>query len=176
MVPLYSVVVHPPEHIIQEVKTLKKLLSDAAGPYASHNSLAHITFNLFSGNEATLARWEDYVAFYVKYLKPFTVCFNSIAVFNNGAFVLKADAASHERLVPVMKNFFKAAPPYPYGKSTNPHISIGRKLTPEQLAIAKKLITEVHLEFICDNLTIRKFNSERGQYDIHKHFPWGGAS
>ena len=176
MAPRYSVIIHPPESVINEVRILKQKLQDRIGWYPSCNSLAHITFNLFSGHETTLAHWEEYVASFVKPLHAFTACFNRTGSFNNGAFFLAPRKVTHETLTFIMKNFLRPASSHLYGKSVNPHISIGRQLKPEQLILARELIKEIHLEFTCDNLTIRKFNAERGQYDIYKHFPWGGAS
>lgn len=170
MTPLYSVVIHPWEEVVEEIKAHKQKLHDVIGWYHSYNSLAHITINLFSGNEPTLKRWEEYTEYFVKYLKAFDVRFNKTGTFHNGAFFLAPDEESAAKLIPIMKAFLKSAPAYPHGKSTKPHISIGRQINPEQLATAKGLIKEVELKFVVDNLTIRKFNPERGQYDLHKEY------
>ena len=57
-------------------------------------------------------------------------------------------------------------------KSSEPHISIGRQLTEAQLKIAYSLFDSVDLNFICEGITIRIFNSERKQYDVLETIPF----
>lgn len=167
---LYSVVISPPEEIINEVAAMKQQLKNSIGRYPSCNSLAHITFNVFIGNEETLQRWERFVGNFVMSLLPMQLHFDKTGYFGNGAFFIAPDENSKIELVKVMKNFHKQFPAPAHGKSKEPHISIGRQLNEEQLAIAKELFPAANLSFTCDNLVIRKFNEERKQYDIYKRF------
>ena len=50
------------------------------------------------------------------------------------------------------------------------HISIGRKLHPEDIEIAQDLFEEVSLNFLCEKIAIRKFNDEKGQYEVIYEF------
>lgn len=171
--PRYSIVIHPPEYVIDEVKTLKQQLYNAIGWYHSCHSLAHITVNLFSGNEQKLTLWEEYAAHYAKNTAAFEVRFDKPVCFSNGAFVLLPDEGSYQKLRSLLKDFLQRIPAPAFGKSSKPHISIARKLKHEQALIAQEAIPGAEVGFICDNLTIRKFNPERGQYDIHKQFFFG---
>ncbi|MCD8529592.1 MAG: hypothetical protein LRY25_02385 [Flavobacterium sp.] len=57
-------------------------------------------------------------------------------------------------------------------KSSEPHISIGRQLTEAQLKIAYYLFDSVNLNFICNGITIRIFNTDRKQYDVLETIPF----
>lgn len=172
--PLYSVVIAPPEEIINEVAAMKQQLKDSIGFYHSCNSLAHVTINLFEGNEQTLEKWERYLDNFTSANSPFFVHFNKTGYFGNGAFFIAPDENSKIGLVNMMKEFHKGFPAVGFGKSKEPHISIGRQLKEEQLAIAKELFPAVDLSFNCNDLVIRKFNEERKQYDIYKRFELRG--
>lgn len=171
--PRYSVVIHPPEPVIQEVALLKQQLYEKIGWYHSCHSQAHLTINLFSASEKSLPVWENYVANYTKHTTAFEVSFDKVMNFSNGAWVLLPDEYSYQKLRMLMKDFLRHIPASAFGKSSKPHISIARKLNPEQAEIAKQLLTDVDIQFSCDNLTLRKFNPERGQYDLHKQFIFG---
>lgn len=168
--PHYSVVILPPDNIANEVKLLKQKLEQAIGEYQSVHSLAHITFNLFSGNEATVQLWEQYVQDFASRESAFEVCFDKAVSFSNGAFVIMPNEATYLKMKLLMKDFFQHVPTPAYGKSLKPHISIARKLKWEQAIIAQELISNVSLKFQVDHLTIRKFNMEAGQYNIYKRY------
>jgi len=170
MAPHYSIVIHPPENIICEVNTLKQQLYDAIGWYHSCHSLAHITVNLFKGYENTLQLWENYTAAFAAQQTITEVYFDHVMNFSNGAFVVVPNESSYKKLNLLMKNYLHHIPASAYGKSLKPHISIARKLNAEQAAIAKELIADVSLQFEVDNLTLRKFNAELGQYELHKQY------
>ena len=172
--PIYSVAISPPEAVISQVADMKQQLKNKIGFYQSCNSLAHITINGFIGNEATLQRWQRYLTDFTANCTPMTLCFNRTGYFGNGAFFLAPDDESKVGLVGMMKRFHAGFPAAAFGKSTVPHISIGRQLNDDQLAVAKDLITNVDLSFVCDNLVIRKLNEDRGQYDIYKRFDFSG--
>lgn len=162
--PHYTVVIIPSEPVIAAVKAIKLRLLEAIGWYPSVHSLAHITFNLFSGGELTLLNWKRYVEQFATQSLPFTCCLDRTGHFNNGAFFLAPNETSKPELVAMMKAFHQSAPKGGFGKSVNPHVSIGRKLSTDQLQIAKELTGEVNLQFYCDNLAIRKFDPQQGQY------------
>jgi 2'-5' RNA ligase len=168
---LYSVAISPPELIMDEVKSLKLRLKEAVNRhYSSVNSLAHITFCLFQGNESTFNRWEEYLQLFCTHMDSFPCRLDRTGSFWNGAFFLAPDEASRTQLIHIMKGFHKSAPRFAFGKSTQPHMSIGRQLSAEEVAIARTIIPSVDLSFLCDNLVIRKFNEAIGQYDLYKRY------
>ena len=59
-------------------------------------------------------------------------------------------------------------------KSSEPHISIGRQLSAEQLKEAYNMFQEINLNFTCEGITIRVFNPERKQYDVLETIPFKG--
>ncbi len=57
--------------------------------------------------------------------------------------------------------------------SDDPHISIGRNLTPENIQIARDLFTAINMDFLCDALILREFDPVKKQYFILETFPFG---
>lgn len=169
----YTVVVSPPIPVIDAIAAMKEQLKERIGRYPSCNSQAHITFNLFTGGGETLQKWEDYLAAFTAQCSPMSLNFNHTGTFENGAFFLAPDEASQAKLVNMMKEFHRSAPANHFAKSTTPHISIGRQLSRQQLDIARELIQDVSVSFMCKDLVIRVFNPQRGQYDIYKRFTFG---
>lgn len=51
-------------------------------------------------------------------------------------------------------------------ESKNPHMSIGRRLTREWIALAYTIFTDYEAGFLCDSFAIRKYNEKRRQYDV----------
>lgn len=58
-------------------------------------------------------------------------------------------------------------------KSDNPHLSIGRRLTPENLKIASELFTAINLQFECNEIVLREFNPKVKQFFVIEAFPFG---
>lgn len=162
---LYSIAICPPEEIVNKVAEYKTRLADAIGWYRSKNSKAHITFNLFSGDEKILSIWQTYMRWLSFLIAPFPVTINGTDHFKNGAFFLKPDENSSLALKDFMKYFHQHSP-LSAQTLNNPHLSIGRGLNNDKLEIAKKKIRDINLKFMCDNLAIRKFNPEIQQYEI----------
>lgn len=169
----YSVVISPPDPVLEEVRQMKQALRSAINWYSSVNALAHITFNVFEAEDDEIARWEAYVASFAAQQSSFAIRLDHTSTFSNGAFFLEPDDHSDLLLIQMMKAFHQQAP-FSAKESVTPHLSIGRRLKPEQLPLARALIREVDIRFVCDNLVLRRFNEGRKQYDIYKRFPFGG--
>ncbi|WP_431242087.1 hypothetical protein ACQ9BO_19420 [Flavobacterium sp. P21] len=58
-------------------------------------------------------------------------------------------------------------------KSDDPHLSIGRRLTPENLKIASQLFTTIDMEFLCDKIVLREFDPIKKQFFIIDTIPFG---
>lgn len=170
----YWVGICPPKDIVDYVDILKLELKEKIGWYHSVNSKAHITFFEFFNTGEKLAAIEYYLVEFCSNISPFEIRLSTINSFQK-AFCLFPDECSKGVLIPVMKQFQKGKPFRPDGKSVEPHMSIARLLTPEQINVAVELFSHrtFNSKFICDNLTIRKFNPEMGQYEIYKQFEFG---
>ena len=60
-------------------------------------------------------------------------------------------------------------------KSNEPHISIGRRIQPENIEIAKNIFSEnPNITFNCNAIALRVFNDDRKQFDIIETFPFLG--
>ena len=168
----YSVVFHPSEAVIETVKELKEQLSAKIGWYPSKNSLAHVTICEFEYENETYENIKSRIANYCRYQIPFEVTFTTFQNYANGAFFIAPDAKSKTKMAEIMKEIPKHIQFPVSHKSIEPHISIGRQLTEAQLKIAYSLFDSVDLNFICEGITIRIFNSERKQYDVLETIPF----
>ncbi|BCY28928.1 2'-5' RNA ligase family protein [Flavobacterium okayamense] len=171
----YSIVIHPSEEVIEEVKQMKELLAKKIGWYNSKNSLAHITVNEFERDEKELEKIKVKLTEITKYFHPQEVTFESFNTFPNGAFFLAPNAESKQYLKQIMTSVNQKFP-YPTKiKSNEPHISIGRRIQPEKIEIAKKLFGEnPNITFNCNTIALRVFNNKRKQFDIIETFPFLG--
>lgn len=170
----YSVVFHPSKTVIETVKILKEELHTRIGWYPSKNSLAHITICEFEHELDTYKIIKAKISNYCRYQNTFEVQFNSFGNYSNGAFFIAAAIESKTKLVEIMKQIPKEIKYRVSHKSIEPHISIGRQLSEEQLKIAYTLFEEIDLNFTCEGITIRIFNLERKQYDVLEIIPFEG--
>ena len=170
----YSVVFHPSETVIEAVKELKEQLSTKIGWFPSKNSLAHITICEFDYELATYENIKSRITAYCRYQNRFDVTFNSFENFTNGAFFIAPDIESKIKMAEIMKEIPKQIQFPVSHKSSEPHISIGRQLSKEQLKEAYNMFQEINLNFTCEGITIRVFNPERKQYDVLETIPFKG--
>ncbi|WP_029276425.1 hypothetical protein [Pedobacter borealis] len=167
----YSIVVYPHREAINDVKVLKDMLWSKVGWYNSRDSEAHVTIALFEANKCEFDFYISYIKDFCYAEKPNFVMFDHlIASEKNGAVVVLPNKSSK----PYLNNLFKRfRPGLRYKKvmnGTDAHISIGRKLHPEDIEIAQDLFEEVSLNFLCEKIAIRKFNDEIGQYEVIYEF------
>ena len=168
----YSVVIHPPDEVINAIAALKQSLEQKIGWYHSAHSLAHITFNVFKLRASAISIWEEYLSDFSNKQSPIPLYFDRAESFSNGSFVLLANEQTDLRLKETMKAFNNNRPKGAVKKSQRPHLTIARKLNAEQMAIATALIAEVAIHFTLDRLVLRKLNLAKGQYDIIGIFPF----
>ncbi|MDK2772324.1 MAG: 2'-5' RNA ligase family protein [Flavobacterium sp.] len=169
----YSIVIQPSDSVIAEVKQMKELLASKIGWYNSKNSLAHITVNEFEGNEKELENIKTKLIEISKYFKPQEVQFTNFDTFPNGAFFLAPNEEAKQYLKQIMTSVHQKFP-YPVKiKSNEPHISIGRRIQPEKIEIAKSLFSKnTTISFTCNKLALRVFNDDRKQFDSIETFPF----
>lgn len=174
----YSLAIMPPPEIHEQVKGFKQLFRDATGKsYGSANADGHISLDGFDAAEV------DYPLILAEYkrlvtpLTPFQLDFSGFADFDRGnfsAFYIKPTEKScddiRERTQAIMKGFDKKFKKQYMQKwadeSKNPHMSIGRRLTREWIALAHSIFTEYEAGFLCDSFAIRKYNEKRRQYEV----------
>ncbi|MET7253129.1 2'-5' RNA ligase family protein [Dyadobacter fermentans] len=184
----YSLAIMPPPPIADDVRGLKLDFRNAIGKsYGSANADGHISLDGFDAAEA------DYPLILAEYtrliapLTPFQLNFSGFGDFdraNFSAFYIKpteeSSDAIRERTQAVMKSFDKKFKKKYMQKwadeSKNPHVSIGRRLTREWIALAYSLFTEYEAGFLCESFAIRKYNEKRRQYDVIDTIPLLGQN
>lgn len=173
--PHYSVAICPPKDFTDLVKAMKLELAERIGWFNSKNSEAHVTLNTFIADEAELLIWKNYLTDFCSSADPFEIRLVETGSYANGAFYLAPDHESTENLVQLMKHFHHDAPLKPKTESRDPHLSIARQLSREQLAEANELFgdKQFDLKFMCDNLAIRQFETKKKQYFVESRFMFG---
>ena len=184
----YSLAIMPSPAILQEVAEMKQQFRAAVGKsYGSANAEAHISLDGFDANE------NDYPYILAEYrrvvseLDPFDILFSGLGDFDRGnysAFYVKPTEASAEevrkRTGAVMKSFDKKIKKQYIQKwadeSKNPHMSIGRRLSREWVALAYSIFPTYEASFHCDTFAIRKYNDKRRQYDVVDLLPLQSAT
>lgn len=167
----YSIVIHPQDSIIELFKTFKSKLFDTIGTYGSRNSIAHITILEF---EAT----EQKAKFVIEKLIKITqkeICFDTLfdtviySDFSKAVFVLP-DKKGNEHFKKLLKNVRQKIKGNK--NKSNAHLTIGRKLSLEQIENSIGLFPDVKFDFHCNQVALRKFNDNKGQFEIVEIFPF----
>lgn len=172
----YSIVLHPSPEVISTVQQMKEKLAADIGWYNSKNSLAHITLNEFEATATELANIQKHLDTICRYLTAVPTRFDAFDTFPNGAFFLAPDTSCKEELKAIMKQFHQSFTYTTAIKSSEPHISIGRRLSPEQITKAHALLGKPNIAFLCDRIALRRFNPQRKQFDIVAEFVFGGET
>jgi 2'-5' RNA ligase superfamily len=162
-IPLFSLVIFPNENQIQLVKGYKQLLKSKIGWFGSANASAHITVINFE-DEQTLDLYVEQIRKYCKTVSSQKVTFNSWSSFGEKTFFIAPDEESKVYLNTIIQNLHEYLG---FKNSTaNAHLTIARGLDSEKMKAAKSLFnaTNVHFEFNCDAIHIRRFNEQSKQY------------
>lgn len=169
----YSVIIQPNDLCIAQVQQMKEALAAEIGWYNSKNSLAHLTVNEFEKDEKELHKIKQTLTEIARFLKTEVVTFNHFDTFPNGAFFLAPNEISKHYLKTIMTAIHQEFP-YPVNiKSNEPHLSIGRRISPENMIKTKELFQErPTISFLCNKIALRVFNEERKQFDILETFPF----
>ncbi|ABQ07284.1 2'-5' RNA ligase family protein [Flavobacterium johnsoniae] len=168
----YSVVFYS-KTLVEPVKKLKDFLRSKIKWYNSCNSEAHITICEFTIDESKLDSIKQKLAKISDTFTPFQVNLDHFDSFPKaGAFFIGVNDDSKNNLVPIMKKTHETLKPLKH-KSDNPHLSIGRKLTPENLKIASELFTTIDLQFECNEIVLREFDPLVKQFFVIDSFKFG---
>ena len=163
---LYSLVIVPSLEGIEYVTKLKDELFNVIKWYNSRNSKAHLTIVEFTAKEDDLNEIIENIKEIASHEKPLHLKFNGVGNYSNGAVFLKPHGETKITLTALMIRIQKELAIKKSYNSKDPHISIGRKLSSENVEKALKIFKDVNLDFDCENLVLRKFNFEKKQYDI----------
>ncbi|HJY13146.1 MAG TPA: 2'-5' RNA ligase family protein [Flavobacterium sp.] len=170
----YSIVFHPSEEGIEVIKKWKLELFKEIGWYGSCNSVAHITIGGFKANENQLDKYKQKLSKIADTLTPVHVYLDHFGAYEESrAFFISPSEDSKINLKPMMKKIQDALQISSKDRSDDPHISIGRNLTPENIQIARNLFTTINMDFLCDAIILREFDPIRKQYFILETFPFG---
>ncbi|PVX47195.1 2'-5' RNA ligase [Flavobacterium sp. 103] len=163
----YSLVIHPPEPILALVKSMKEQLAAEVGWFNSKNSVGHITICEFKATEKGIENIKNQILKICDTLSPVEVYLNEFGSFpKNGAFFIAPDNDSKKSLKNIMKRFHKSLLIPNMLKSDNPHLSIARRLSSENLIKANQLFTEIDLHFVCDRVVLRQFDEKIKQFFV----------
>jgi len=167
---LYSLVIQPPETILALVKSMKEQLATEVGWFNSKNSVGHITICEFQATDAVVQSIKNQISKLCDALSPAEVYLNEFGSFPNGAFFIAPDSDSKAILKYIMKRFHKSIHIRNIQKSDNPHLSIARRLSPENLVKANHLLTSIDLKFVCTSVVLRQFDENKKQFFVIDSF------
>lgn len=168
---LYSIVVYPHKESIADVKVLKDLLAAKIGLYASRNSEAHITIMMFWAGLYELECWKKRIEKICRSQRPQEVIFDSLSLSKfSHAIVLLPNDSSRLYLSDLLKIFRQGLKTGHAVNGANAHISIGRELSSAQIDQAEHLYGNIHLEFNCDAIAVRKLNIIKNQFEVISEF------
>ncbi|CAM4276585.1 2'-5' RNA ligase family protein [Flavobacterium terrigena] len=170
----YSIAINPSLELITTIKNMKEQLATEVGWFNSKNSIAHITICEFESSERDLERIKKQLERICDTITPVPVKLDDFGTFPNGAFYIAPDTDSKEALQPVMKSFHNALLVKTFHHSDTPHISIARKLTPENLIKASQLFTSINESFLCNGIVLRMLDMQLKQFRVIDAFEFKG--
>ncbi|MBF4494444.1 2'-5' RNA ligase family protein [Flavobacterium sp. MR2016-29] len=169
----YSVAIYPSQEVIDAVKTMKDYLKIKIDWYSSCNSTAHITICEFTIDDSQIDKFKQKLLKICDTFLPSQVYFDHFGSYESGAFYIAPNEKSKVNLKPIMKKVQEILKPLKLKKSEDPHMSIGRKLTPENLRIASELFTTIEIDFLCKEIVLRELDPIKKQFFVIKTFPFG---
>ena len=171
----YTLDLVPEGEVSDFVKQQKEKLKKAVDWYSSANSDPHISVCYFSLESSGIEALD--FRSYFNQIKSFHVVLNNTGTFP-GTFYLAPDFESSEKI----RNLFsELAGKYPSLKlknsSAHPHMTIGKKLKPQQIKKAEEIFSgmPIDISFRCDNIALRKlthYPDGKINYVIQERFPF----
>ncbi|WP_264538039.1 2'-5' RNA ligase family protein [Flavobacterium sp. N1736] len=169
----YSVAIYPSQDVIDAVKTMKDYLKSKIEWYNSCNSVAHITICEFTIDDSQIDKYKQKLFKICDTFIPFQVSLDHFGSYVNGAFFIAPNEDSGNRLKSIMKKTQETLKPLKLKKSDDPHMSIGRKLIPENLKIASQLFTTIEIDFSCCEIVLRELDPVKKQFFVIDTFSFG---
>lgn len=174
MLQRYSIAIHPTVELIAKIKNMKEQLAAEVGWFHSKNAIAHITICEFEADEKDVERVKNQLVRICNSITPIPIHLNGFGTFPNGAFFINPDEISKVKLAPIMRLFHSALVVKTFHHSDVPHISIARKLSPENLIKASKLFSRFEETFLCDGIVLRMLDLEIKQFRVMASFEFKG--
>lgn len=168
----YSVAIYPSADVIAYIKQMKETLAEKIGWFNSKNAVAHITICEFTLAETEIEKIKQRLAKSTAAFSPFSVVLNAFGTYPNGAYFISPSPEAKNNLKPLMKKVQAAMRMTKLIKSNDPHVSIGRKLSPENIAIATTVFKSINQVFVCDQLVLREFDPIQRQFFVLDTFPF----
>ncbi|MCV9928563.1 2'-5' RNA ligase family protein [Flavobacterium sp. LS1R49] len=162
----YSVAIYPPELIITLVKSMKEQLANEIKWFNSKNSVAHITICEFKVSDTEIEIIKKKLSRLCDALEPVEVHLEKFDSYPNGAFFITPNEISKSKLKPIMKRIQQSLAIRNMKKSDDPHISIARRLPPENIVIANQMFTSININFICNSIVLRQFDEVIKQFSV----------
>lgn len=176
MIKTYSIVFYPSPYVINLVKEMKDNLKSrvAKNWFNSCNSIAHITICELNIDDSELNKLKQKLSEICDTFIPFQVYLDHFGIFDNArAFYIAPKKESEKSLELLMTKTQNALRSFKIDKSSKKaHISIGRRLTPENLKIATQLFTTIDTNFLCDSIVLRELEPYK-QFFAIETFPFG---
>ncbi|MCD9575083.1 2'-5' RNA ligase family protein [Flavobacterium soyae] len=170
----YSAAIYPSQDVIDSIKTMKNYLKSKIDWYNSSNSVGHITICEFTITESEIDKYKQKLFKVCDTFTPFQVHLDHFGSYDNaGAFYIAPNEESKNNLKPIMKKIQESLKPLKLKKSDDPHMSIGRKLTPENLKIASQLFTTIDIDFSCKEIVLRELDPVKKQFFVIDTFLFG---
>jgi 2'-5' RNA ligase len=170
----YSVAIYPSQDVIDSVKIMKDYLKSKIGWYNSCNSVAHITICEFTIGESQINKYKEKLFNVCDTFESFSVYLDRFGSYETGAFYIAPNEDSKMKLKPIMKKTQDALQLSNLKKSNDPHFSIGRKLTHENLKIASQLFTTIEIDFLCHEIVLRELDPVKKQFFVIDTFSFNG--
>ncbi|QSW88567.1 2'-5' RNA ligase family protein [Flavobacterium endoglycinae] len=171
----YSVVFYS-KPVVDTVKEMKDLLKSKVHKnwYNSCNSEAHITICEFQIDDSQFDSIKKKLIKICDTFTPSQVYLDHFGSYDNaGAFFIAPNEESKNNLIPIMKKIHETLKSLKLKKSDDPHMSIGRRLTPENLKIASQLFTTINIDFLCNEIVIREFDPIKKQFFVIDSIEFG---
>ncbi|MFV8376819.1 2'-5' RNA ligase family protein [Flavobacterium sp. LB1P62] len=166
----YSVAIYPSEAIISLVKSMKEQLAKEVGWFHSKNSIGHITICEFKATDKQIEIIKNQLNRLCDTLHPVKVSLNEFSSYPNGAFFISPNNDSKNILKPIIKRIQDSLHIQNMKKNNDPHLSIARRLAPENLERAQTLFTSIAIHFLCDSIVLRKFDESIKQFIVTDTF------
>lgn len=170
----YSVAIYPSQAVIDSVKTMKDYLKSKIDWYNSCNSVAHITICEFTIDESQIVKYKQKLFKVCDTFESFPVYLDHFGSYEAGAFYIAPNEDSKMKLKPIMKKTQDALQLSNLKKSNDPHLSIGRRLKPENLKIASQLFTTIDIDFLCHEIVLRELDPVKKQFFVIDTFSFNG--
>lgn len=172
---VYSVAIYPFGSVMDEVKGLKDELVASIGWYGSRNSKAHITICEFNADsERQLETVKTQLHKLCDTELPLNLTFDHIGAYEkdiNSVICLLPNDESESMVKLLMTRVHKGLKVKLTNRSSNPHITIGRRLDEEKLSVANTLFMnkKINLNFCCDRIVLR-VREGNGQFVVIEEF------